>query len=163
MAPQASKKCGLLPPITIAYRFLHKQWHQFGKCSWHHFTLLFLTIGKTLGQAAQLFIVLVLLSNTLSCTEGAAARHTNNKSLDTEFEPTYIPGELLVTFKEGIPESRMNTIHESLNVQVLRRMFSGRVHLVRVDRERSLNEARKAYLNFPEVQAVDFNDKIQAQ
>ena len=68
-----------------------------------------------------------------------------------------------MTFKEGIPESRMNAIHESLNVQMLRKMLSGRVHLVRVDRDRPLDEARRAYLNFPEVQAVDFNDKIEAQ
>ncbi len=65
----------------------------------------------------------------------------------------YTPGQLLVIFKDGIPESRMNAIHESLNVQVLRKMLSGRVHLVRVDHDRSLNEARKSYLNFPEVQA----------
>ena len=104
-----------------------------------------------------------MLSNTLSCTEGTAAQHPSNKNSDTELEPAYTPGQLLVIFKDGIPESRMNAIHESLNVQVLRKMLSGRVHLVRVDHDRSLNEARKSYLNFPEVQAVDFNDNIQAQ
>ena len=34
MAPQASKKCGLLPPDHHAYRFLQEQRPQFGTGAW---------------------------------------------------------------------------------------------------------------------------------
>lgn len=73
----------------------------------------------------------------------------------------YIPGELLVSFKADVPEARINAINESLKVQVIRTFQSGRVYLIKVQSDMSLEEVRQAYLSFPEVGAVNFNYKIQ--
>jgi hypothetical protein len=80
-----------------------------------------------------------------------------------EVERRHVGDELLVVFKTGTTPSRMDAINASLNVQILNTMVEGRVHLVRVQQGASLAQVRAAYLKFPEVEAVEFNQTIQAQ
>jgi len=109
-------------------------------------------------------IALILLAMSLSVQPVAAqdsGEYPNRKQLWAQTTPDYIPDELLVMFKEGVPESRINAINESLNVQVITTLQPGRTCLIKVPKQKSLEEVRKAYLSFPEVQAVELNYKIR--
>jgi hypothetical protein len=99
--------------------------------------------------------LVVLLS--LSCSIQSTADQHNTE----HGKPEYVAGELVVMFREGVADSRMNAINDAINVQVVRKMPLARVHVVKVPQERSLEEVRQAYLSFPEVQAVEPNYKIR--
>lgn len=74
-------------------------------------------------------------------------------------EPNYVPNELLVRFHEGVSESRIQELHDSLGVQVLRRTPPLRLYRVETPPGTPMNEIRKAYLLLPEVESVDMNYK----
>jgi len=64
MAPQASKKCGLLPPSrSQADRFLHEQRHLFGTGAWHLLRTHDL-IARSIGIGANREKVLDTISRT---------------------------------------------------------------------------------------------------
>jgi hypothetical protein len=96
-----------------------------------------------------------------TCATEEVSEYSKDNEPGTKAEPEYVPDELLVTFRECIAESRTREINESLNVQVIRTLLSGRIHLIKVPKEKSLEETRQAYLSFPEVEAVDLNYKIR--
>ena len=111
-------------------------------------------------------IALTLLAMSFSVQPVAAqdgSEYPNGEKLWAQATPDYIPDELLVMFKEGVPESRINAINESLNVQVITTLQSGRIYLIKLPKEKSLEEARQAYSSFPEVQSVNLNYKVRME
>ena len=71
----------------------------------------------------------------------------------------YQPDELLVRFHEGVSDSRIQEIHASLGVRVLKRTASLRLDRIAVPPGTSLNNIRHAYLQLPEVETVGLNYK----
>lgn len=69
----------------------------------------------------------------------------------------HVPDELLVTFEPGTPESRRTAIHNSMGVQVLNTMLSGRIAHIKIPKEKSLEEIQSAYAAFAQVEAVELN------
>jgi hypothetical protein len=76
-------------------------------------------------------------------------------------KPEYVPDELLVTFKPGTSETRIKEINTSLSVHVQRKMFSGQIYQVKILEGKSLEEVRRAYLSFAEVESVEPNYKVE--
>ena len=105
--------------------------------------------------------LLVISFSTQPVVAKDDGEYSNGKILWAQSTPDYIPDELLVMFKEGVPESRINAINESLNVQVITTLQPGRTCLIKVPKEKSLEEVRQAYLSFTEVQVVELNYKIR--
>lgn len=110
------------------------------------------------GLIAPLLLAVSFSVQPVTAQDGG--EHSNGKLLRAQSTPDYIPDELLVMFKEGVPESRINAINESLNVQVITTLQPGRTCLIKVPKEKSLEEVRQAYLSFTEVQVVELNYKI---
>lgn len=159
------------PPIfrLPSSRFLHEQRHRVETglyaCSITHDVIaLFVGIRTKRGKVLESIIVpsfeivlflLVLIYGIQACANLDASEY--QKGTRTE---NYATDELLVVFKQGIPESRTTEINESLHAMVLRKMLCGRVNLVRVPPDQSLQQLRKAYSSFPEVEDVDLNYRI---
>jgi hypothetical protein len=72
-----------------------------------------------------------------------------------------VPGELLVTFKDGVPADRAKEITVALGVSLLRAMVDGRVHHVRVPDGVSIEAITARYLAHPEVVGVEPNSIIR--
>jgi len=68
-----------------------------------------------------------------------------------------------VVFREGTVESRIDAINESVDVEVMRKMLSGRIHLIRLPKDKSLEKKRRAYLFPPAVETVEVSYKIRGQ
>lgn len=107
----------------------------------------------------------VLTAVTLSTLGIAACVHIEchnckqtTESL-TNSGDNYLPNELLVRFHEGVSESRIQELHDSLGVQVLRRTPSLRLYRIAAPAGMPIHEVRKAYLLLPEVETVDVNYK----
>ncbi|HKU51455.1 MAG TPA: peroxidase family protein, partial [Nitrospira sp.] len=62
----------------------------------------------------------------------------------TSEEPSYVLDELIVIFKENTNESRVQEIHESLNVTNVRNIFKSRSYVITLPKNRSLEETRQA-------------------
>jgi hypothetical protein len=75
----------------------------------------------------------------------------------------YIPHELLVQFRHGTDASKIKALNESLGVEVLKTLSAGKVNLVKIPRDRSLEDIRRAYLAAPEVESVGLNYKVVGQ
>jgi hypothetical protein len=112
-----------------------------------------------LGRSLDIVLVLLIVPITVqACATNDASRVQKNTQIEN-----YVSDELLVLYREGTTQSKINEINESVGVQPLRKMLSGRVNLVRVPTDRSLQEVRSAYSSFPEVEAVDLNYRIGPQ
>jgi hypothetical protein len=82
---------------------------------------------------------------------------------NTRAATNYSPDELLVQFKPGTDPSRIKALNDSLRVEVLGTLAGGQIHLVKIPTDKSLEEIRRAYLAFPEVESVGFNYKAVGQ
>lgn len=71
------------------------------------------------------------------------------------------PGELLVTFKEGVTAERAQAITAAVGVPLVQAMVGGRVHHVRVPDGVSVDSIKARYLAHPEVAAVEPNSIIR--
>lgn len=75
----------------------------------------------------------------------------------------YVANELLVKFKSGTDQSRIKILNESLGVEVLKTLAGGQINLVKIPADKTLDEIRRAYLAFPEVESVSLNFKALGQ
>lgn len=71
------------------------------------------------------------------------------------------PGELLVTFKEGVTADRAQAITAAIGVSLIQAMVGGRVHHVRVPDGVSVDSIKARYLAHPEVTSVEPNSIIR--
>ena len=69
----------------------------------------------------------------------------------------------LVTFKPGTDSLRMKALNDSLHVLVIKVLLGGQLHVVKIPADESLDEIRRAYASFPEVESVGLNYKAVAQ
>jgi len=111
----------------------------------------------------NLFLLGLLILSFEACATNDLHDLLIAKEPETKAVPKYVPDELLVMFREGTTESRMNAINDFLNVAVVRKMLSERLHLIKVPKDKSLEEVRRSYLAFPEVEAIEFNYKVRGQ
>jgi len=110
----------------------------------------------------SLVVLLVLaLSFSIHSIAAQGGAEYPNRNLQWA-QADYVPGQLLVKFQEGVPESRINAINESLKVQVIRTLQAGRVYLIKVQTDTPLEDVRQAYFSFPEVESVNLNYKVRA-
>jgi hypothetical protein len=102
---------------------------------------------------------LILLSLALGIQSCVAnnPRPTSNSAPQATREPEFVSDELLVLFKDGTAEARITAINTLLNVHVIRALLPGRSYLVQVPKGRTLEEIRRAYFGFPEVEEVELN------
>jgi len=107
-----------------------------------------------------LLLLFLLSFGVQACAARDVGEYPKAKDPETKVQPDYVPDELLVLFRKGTTESRINAINESLNVVVVRTMLSGRITLIKIPKDKSLEELRMAYSSFPEVESVDLNYKI---
>jgi len=84
---------------------------------------------------------------------------------DKKMKQEPVPDELLVTFRDGTPEDRIDAIHQAVKVKVLRKLHFGqtRVCHIKVPESQPLEAIRQAYSAFPEVESVDPNYKVRTQ
>ena len=84
---------------------------------------------------------------------------------DKKMKPESVPNEFLVTFREGTPEDRIDAIHKTVKVKVLRKLHFGqtRVCHIKIPESQPLEAVRQAYSAFPEVESVDPNYKVRAK
>jgi|CXWL01.1.fsa_nt_gi hypothetical protein len=108
------------------------------------------------------YVPLIFLT-ILSVQSIACAATGMTERTETDAGPDFAPEELLVTFKDGTDQSRIQAINESLQVQVLRKMLSGRMTLIQLPKDKTMEEMRQAYSSFSEVEAVEPNYKIVPQ
>ena len=79
------------------------------------------------------------------------------KCPDTEAGLDFVPDQLLVVFEKGTESSMIHEINKTVNVKVLKEMSRGSITLVEVPAGSSIIELCQAYLDFPEVEAVNLN------
>ncbi len=71
--------------------------------------------------------------------------------------PPFMQDQLYIVFHRGTESSRINEIHERLNVSVIKKNFEGRISLIRLPSGSTLTNLCEIYLLFPEVKAVNLN------
>jgi len=108
-----------------------------------------------------LLLLLTLPFSVLACAARDTTEYSRKNALRPRVNPEYVPDELLVKFREGIADSRISDINESLNVRVIRIMPARRLYRIKVPKDKSLEEVRQTYSSLPEVETVGLNYKIQ--
>jgi hypothetical protein len=112
-------------------------------------------------KAETLLVLVVLSFSAQACAGSNSSQYPKNRVPTTNVAPEHVSDELLVLFTEGTSELRISEINGSLNVQLIRTMLPGRSYLIRVPKERGMEETRQAYLSLPEVEAVELNYKAR--
>jgi hypothetical protein len=102
-----------------------------------------------------------LIALLISQSGGCVTVKCSNEQPANQDSADYVPDQLLILFKSGTDQVRADAIHEALHTQVIRKMLSGRLHLIRIPKGLSLEDLRKAYSSFPEVEAVNLNYRIE--
>ncbi len=119
-------------------------------------TLLLTRMKAVKQHSPRLFIWVTGLLIALQWS-GCVVIDCNGEKLEKNESINYVPDQLLVLFKPGIDQARIDAINELLHTQVIRTMFSGRLMLVRIPSGQSLQKLRRAYASFSEVEAVTLN------
>lgn len=90
---------------------------------------------------------------------------SSGEERDIRMKPDYVPDELLVSFRDGTSEARIDAINQVLNVHVIRKIFFGqmRVCQIKIPEGQSLDTMKRAYLVFSEVETVEPNYKVRIQ
>jgi hypothetical protein len=113
-----------------------------------------------LMQHGVAFLLMTLL--TLSSQVQCAVSSTAERSEEPRNMPLFVQDELIVVFRESTSELRAKEIHQSLNVSSFRLIRNGHNYLIRLPKDKTLEETRQAYLAFPEVKTAEPNYRIHA-
>ncbi len=85
------------------------------------------------------------------------------KEKGQEKRPQYIPGEVLVKFKQGIDDSKKRNIHDKMDAEVLSEIRQIGVHKVKSKHGLSTEELINQYKNDPDVLFAEPNGIFHAQ
>lgn len=108
-------------------------------------------------------LLLVFLTSTQPAIAGYSPGYPDDIRLWAQATPNHAPDELLVSFQNGVPLSRINAINGSLNTQIISTLLPGRLYLIKIPTGRTLEEIRQAYASLPDVKSVDLNYLIRPE
>ena len=88
----------------------------------------------------------------LAC--GVHARSMKNTSVG---KLHYVPGEILVKFKQAVSHEKVNAVHSSFHGRVVQELQRGRVHRVSLPKGMDVLDASKMYTGNPHVEYAEPN------
>ena len=102
--------------------------------------------------------LLCILGLILLCDGIVFGAQGNRECPDTETRLNFVPDQLIVVFYKGTEPERIREIHDLLNVEVLDSILNGRITVIRLPEDQSIEQLCRKYLEFEdEVKAVNLN------
>ena len=91
---------------------------------------------------------------------------TIRENAQTEASPrqkqSYVPGQVLVKFKDGVDEQAIQTIKEALSLETIRVVRRPNLFLMRIADESSVEAVIERLRDFPEVSYAEPNYRVTA-
>ena len=116
----------------------------------------------------RIILVAIMFLSFFSC--GSDINHTEiafNNKLDINsnnnslFKPTnlknYMPGEILIKFKDGTSLIKINMLHKNINAKKIGDIKHLKIQHIRVPEETSVEDAVEYYKSYPEVEFAEPN------
>ena len=76
-------------------------------------------------------------------------------------EPAYVPGQVVVTFQEGVSREKIAQIVEAENGTIESVLARSGLHLVRLEQGQDVMDAVARFTDYPEVQYAEPNFKVE--
>ena len=74
--------------------------------------------------------------------------------------PSYVPGQVLVKFKDGVDEQAIQTIKEAMSLETIRVVRRPNLFLMRIVNESSVEAVIERLRDFPEVSYAEPNYRV---
>ncbi len=109
----------------------------------------------------RLMVPLLAVILALSCMDRGPIRSETAPGIETD-PPAYVPGEILVKFKEEVSEARIDEINRRMGGEVVRYIATIRVYHLRFDGDDNMVRRIEKYVQLPEVEYAEPNYKVRA-
>lgn len=104
-------------------------------------------------------VIILLSSSLLGCgsSNSISGIEQSGVSSDTKKKAEYVPGELLVKFRDGTSEVTAEALHSSIHAAKKREMKEIRVHHIKLSESITVTEAVEHYQRDPDVEYAEPN------
>ena len=102
-------------------------------------------------------VVSFFLLGSLFLTDTGAQQEALTKIKSLKIKGEYAPGEILIKFKRGVKEKRMEGVYQALGASIRKRIRRLDVHLVKIPAHRDVLEMSESFRKNPLVEYAEPN------